>query len=271
VAGFEGRNFGERFGFLRRFAVETFFDLGLLGLEVRVVVREQGDFVFAELVGELLEFLRLFDLVFQGFDLALHFEEDVLDAREVQVRLFELSLGLDLALLVDGRAGRFLEDLADVFRFRVEDPVDLALLDHRVAATAETGGREKADDVFQTAWLLVDQVFALAVGVEAAGQRDFRFVAVFGRRDRVVLGVVEDERHFRHAEGFAAFGAGEDDVGRLLAAQVLGVLFAHHPAHRVDDVRLTRTVGADDARDPLVQVDHDLVRERLKARNDDLF
>ncbi len=38
-------------------------------------------------------------------------------------------------------------------------------------------------------------------------------------------------------------GAVEDDIGEALATQLLGGAFAHHPANRVDDVRLATAVG----------------------------
>ena len=60
-------------------------------------------------------------------------------------------------------------------------------------------------------------------------------------------------------------GAGEDDVLHLAAAQRLGALLAHDPGERVDDVRLARAVGADDAGDARFERERRRLREGLEA------
>ncbi len=60
-------------------------------------------------------------------------------------------------------------------------------------------------------------------------------------------------------------GAREDDVVHLPAAQRARALRSQHPGNRVDEVRLARAVRADDHRDPWLEVERGLLRERLEA------
>ncbi len=59
--------------------------------------------------------------------------------------------------------------------------------------------------------------------------------------------VVEGERHLGEVAGRAAAGAAEDDVVHLAAAHALRRVLAHHPAQRLDEVRLAAAVRPDDA------------------------
>jgi hypothetical protein len=100
---------------------------------------------------------------------------------------------------------------------------------------------------FSRAGLAIDQVLPFAAAIDAAGD------VHFGGVDRqAAIGIVEDERRFGRVHRLAAAVARalEDDVGHLLAAEALGRLLAKHPFDGVDDVRLARTVGPDDDRDP---------------------
>ena len=100
-------------------------------------------------------------------------------------------------------------------------------------------------DVHEAARALVDEVLALARAVHAP--RDSNLVEVDGE---YVVGVVEHERHLGDAHGLARGRSREDDVLHRLAAQLLGALLSEHPQNGVGDVRLTRTVRADDDGEP---------------------
>ena len=81
------------------------------------------------------------------------------------------------------------------------------------------------------------------------------------------IGVVEGDRHLGQAVGTAGLGAVEDDVFHGAPRRCLRALLAHAPADGVHDVRLAAAVGADDADDVVVEVDHGPVDERLEARD----
>jgi hypothetical protein len=90
----------------------------------------------------------------------------------------------------------------------------------------------------------------------------------FGEIERQrAVAVVERQRNLRHAERLARRVAGEDDVFEVLRAQLAGVLLAQHPANRIDEVGLARTVRADDRRDPLVELERGGLGKRLEAEN----
>jgi len=73
--------------------------------------------------------------------------------------------------------------------------------------------------------------------------------------DHLVLGVLEDERDVGHSHGGALDRAGEDRVVDFFAANGPDALAAEDPLDRFDDVALSRSVGADDDRDPGVEDD----------------
>ena len=120
--------------------------------------------------------------------------------------------------------------------------------------------RIRSLDVFQAAGGAVDQVFALATAVDAAG--DMHLVRIVGE---FTAGVVEDDRGFGRAGRLAVVGAFEDDVGHLLAAQALGALRPEDPFDGVDDVRFTRPVGPDHDGDPVGEIEAGSIGKAFEA------
>ena len=101
-------------------------------------------------------------LPLQRAPLLLDLVDDVVDARQVLLRGFELQLGGAAAALVLGDAGRFLDQLTAIGRAGAENLADLALLDHGVGLHAQAGVHQQVLHVAEAAVLAVDQVFALA-------------------------------------------------------------------------------------------------------------
>src|SRR5262249_18000331 len=77
--------------------------------------------------------------------------------------------------------------------------------------------------------------------------------------------VVEEELHLAELRRPASRAAGEEDVVRLLGAQLLRRERSRRPDDRVGDVRLPRAVRADDDRDSWLEPDLDRLDERLEA------
>jgi len=163
------------------------------------------------------------------------------------------------------------QDLAHVLGLGVQDTIDLPLLDHRIAAAAETGGREKADDILQTTGFFIDEIFPLAVDIKATGQGDFCFMAIFGRTEVALILVIKDQRNFSHAQRFPFFGTGKNNVGGHITAKVLGVLLTHDPADGINHIRLAGTIRPDDSCDSVIEVQCDFVGKRLETGNNQLF
>src|SRR6186713_671793 len=116
---------------------------------------------------------RLCGLPLQAAALLVHFEDDVVDAREVLLRRFELQLRRAAAGAVLGDPRRFLDQLTPVGRSRGQDHPDLALLDDRVGLRAKARVHQQLVDVAQTAVLAVDQVLAFTRAIEPPNQLDF--------------------------------------------------------------------------------------------------
>ena len=114
-------------------------------------------------------------------------------------------------------------------------------------------------NVLQSARLLVDEVFARTVAVDAAGDRHLVVV-----RTEFLLAVGEGNGHFGKTERLARVGAVEDDVDKLGAAQRRRTLLAEHPADGVRDVGLAASVRTDDGDEARIEREPGLVRETLE-------
>ena len=120
-------------------------------------------------------------LPLERIDLAADFFQNVEHARKILPRAFELRFGQALARFVFADAGGFFDDGAAVGRFVRKNLADAALLDDGVAFRAQAGAAEQILNVAQAGGAAVDQVFAFAGAVQAAGDGD-----LFGLRMRVV-------------------------------------------------------------------------------------
>src|SRR5262249_50697803 len=96
---------------------------------------------------------------------------------------------------------------------------------------------------------------------EPAGDRDLGEVEV---GPRSVL-VVEDELYLAVFSWRAVPAAREEDVVRLLCAQLGRRQRACRPNDRVSDIRLPGAVRSDDDGDSRLERDLELIRERLEA------
>ncbi len=231
--------------------------------------RRQGrlELALARLV--FLVLLGCLGLPVQPFELALQLLAQIGQARQVFLGTPNTVLGLAAALLVLGDAGRFLDEVAQLLGLGLDQLGDHALLDDRVAARPKAGAEEDVGDVPTAALGAVEVVGVLRLAGHLAADGNLRVRRVLA--DQGVVAVVEDQLDARLADRLAAGGAVEDDIGHRLATQVLGRAFAHHPAHRVDDVRLAATVGPDHRGHVAGEVDRGRVDERLESGQADAF
>ena len=93
--------------------------------------------------------------------------DDVGQPQEIAARLLELSLRQALLELVLRDSRGFFDQAPPVLGLGREHLVDAALLDDRVRAHAEAGAEELVLDVAQADLLVVQEVLALAVAVDA--------------------------------------------------------------------------------------------------------
>ena len=84
----------------------------------------------------------------------------------------------------------------------------------------------------------------MRIAIDLALDRDFGEVDVFASQFLVV--VVKNQLDAGLTHRLTAAGAIEDDIRHLLATQVLGGTFAHHPAHGVDHIGFAAAIRAND-------------------------
>jgi hypothetical protein len=97
--------------------------------------------------------------------------------------------------------------------------------------------------------LAVQLVGAARVAGDAADDVDVIGVVEPGGRE--TLGIVDLDMDLGEVPGGTRGGPGEDHVLHPVAAHGGGTVFAHHPAQRLQQVRLAAPVGAHDAGQPL--------------------
>ena len=125
------------------------------------------------LLAQLGVALGLGGLALQRIHLARDFVENIVDAGEIQLGIFEAGFGETLLgfELRDSRG--FFENRAAVGGTAAENLADASLLDQGVGFRAEAGAHEEFLNVAQAAEFAVEQVFAVAGAEQAARDYDF--------------------------------------------------------------------------------------------------
>ncbi len=153
-----------------------------------------------------------------------------------------------------GDARRLLEQRAPLGGLGGDDRADPPLADERRRMCAGRGVGEQQGDVAGADVAAVDAVRRAEPALDPADNLQ-RVVGVesgclAGRARKHCRGgspgVTQRQHHLGEVASRPRGGAGEDDVVHAAAAQRLGRPFAHHPAERLEQVRLAAAVGADD-------------------------
>ena len=237
------------------------------GLEHRQLGKRRGQIV-REQAGLRVAHARLNErgapgnarLAGQGPQLAVNLVCQVQDAHEVRIhvrQLFERPF-LAAPMLEDAR-GLF-DETAAFLGGGGQDRVKLALADDHVHLAAHTRVRQELLNIQETHGRTVDGVLRAAPAKQGAADRDLGILDV-----KQPVGVVDRQVHLGAPQRRAPRCPREDNVRHVRAAQRACPLLAHHPGERVDDVRFTRPVGADDARDARLEGERGRTGEGLKA------
>src|ERR1700675_1075565 len=144
------------------------FDIEMLGF-----AGQDGAEQAAHLLAQFGVAAGLRGLALQRGELLFDFDEDIVDAREIDPGGFEFGFREPALGLVHGDAGSLFDDGAAVHGFRIEDLADAALLDDGVAIGPEAHAHENFLDVAETSHAAIDEIFALAGTIEAAADDDF--------------------------------------------------------------------------------------------------
>ena len=143
---------------------------------------------------------------------------------------------------------------------RLQKRIDPPLLDDAISRRASPAAKKQIFDILEAGDLAVEQIFAGAVAVDAAGDGD---LVGFGIEQ--VPCVIECERDLGHADALARRRAVKDHVGHLAAAQVFRALLAENPPDGIDDVALPGPIRADDGRQPGREIEPRPVGETFEA------
>ena len=222
----------------------------------------------ADVGRQVLEAGGLAGLALQIVDLAFEFADHVVEALEVLLGGAQPKLRLVAPRVQAGNAGRLFQQRAARLRLRLDQLADAALPDHGGRAGAcRLVGKQKLH-VLGARFLAVDAVDRAGLALDAA--RHLQFVGVVEGGGRGAVDIVEEKRDFRGVSRRPRAGAREDDVVHAGRAHVLVRAFAHHPAQRLDEVRLAAAVRADDAGQPalddeLARFDEGFESEKAKA------
>ena len=155
----------------------------------------------------------LFGLGGKPSDLGSKLGEDVLDTREVRLRLDELLLRLAPAALVATDAGDLFEEGPAFLGAQRQGLVDHALADEQERVVGQVRRIEEVDQVAQPDPLFVEEILVLARAIQPAAELQDLEV---DRQETVR--VVDDERDVRHPLGRSPFRAGPDDILGLARA-----------------------------------------------------
>jgi hypothetical protein len=84
----------------------------------------------------------------------------------------------------------------------------------------------------------------------------------------VILGgpggvVIKRDNNLRHIAGRAFFGAVKNNVVHIGTAHAFGRIFAHCPAQSFDKVRFTASVGPDNARQSLTDIQFGMFDKKI--------
>ena len=173
---------------------------------------------------------------------------------------FQPAQGLDFANLETADPGRFLEDHTAVLGRRLQQNVNLTLLDDAVGLGAHARAGKQIANIAQAGRIAVDQILALAATINAA--RDLDLGGIDGQQ---MFRVVEGQRDFGRVHGSATARAVENHVGHLAATQTFDALLAERPFDGINHVRLARSVGADDDGNTLGKLEPRSVGKTLKT------
>ncbi len=192
---------------------------------------------------ELAVALGLAGLLDEAPVLLLERQQQVLDPQQIGLGRLQLELGLVAARLQAADARRLLDQAPPVGGLGLDQGADLALADDRGAARARGRIREQQLHVARPELLVVGPEDRADAAADPAREVELVDRAQPRQGD---LGRLDAQADLGQIERRPGRGAGEDDVVHLAAAQAARRGLAHHPAERVDQIRLAAAIRPDD-------------------------
>ena len=224
------------------------------------IVQPQADVSALFGLHELNGALCLTRFLFKRADLCLHLGKHVHNTNHVFLGLGQLSLGLVLFVTELCNTRGILKGTAAFVTLTRNHFCNTALTDDGITVSADTRIHKQLVNIAQSDRAAVDEIFTLSL-TEVASCDGYLVVGAIQLSK--IPGVVKGHGYLCIAHGTAAVGTAEDNVLHLGATQGLGRDFAQYPTHRVRDVGLTASVGADDNRNACLLTDHAVIKDQL--------
>ena len=155
-----------------------------------------------------------------------------------------------------GDASRLFQHHPPLGRLSGDDRGDLALAHQRRRVRT---GRRVGEDQRN---ILGPHIAA----IDAIGRAGTAFDPADNLKVAVIVTAICQQDNFGEIARRALGGAGEDHVFHAATAHRFGRAFAHHPADRLEQVGLAAAVGADDPRQPRLDVELGRLDEAFEAR-----
>ena len=191
---------------------------------------------------------------------ALLFNQEILEPRQIDVGRLQPTDRAVAAMPVLDDPGRLLDDGPMLLGSGVEHTVDPTLADEHVLVASHAAVTEHFLNVEQTARRPIHFVFARTVSIQATRHRDLREIE--SEPSRIV---VERQGHLSATERRAHCRPCKYHVLHPLGTERARGLGTQYPSDRIDDVRLSRAVRADDDRHARLALDPGAICERLEA------
>ncbi|GBD37241.1 hypothetical protein HRbin36_02371 [bacterium HR36] len=138
--------------------------------------------------------LRLARLLAHAPQLSLHFSLNVLQPSQVFLNTLEFPQSLLFFGFETANARRLFKEGTPFQRRSGEESIHLALLDDAISLTAQTATQKQLFNVAQACGLMIDEVFAVTIAVNASGNS--YLIRVERKKS---ARVVERQRNLSHA------------------------------------------------------------------------
>ena len=218
---------------------------------------------FAQALGQVLVFL---DLLRLGLVLAYGTAgrtQVIFHAGHVHLHAFHLAYGFLALLAVLAHAGSLFKQYTAVVRLVAQHRLDHVGVHLRIRTGTQARVKEQGMHVAQPAFLVIYQIFARTVAMDATGNNHFRIF-----RGKRPIAVVDNDGNFGKAHRGTFLGTAENHVLHLAHTQEGGLLLAKHPTDGVGNVRLSTPVRAHHGGKALRgEIDFSPLRKGLESEN----
>ena len=232
-------------------------------LVVLKLVQADRQIEFAEACIQFLVCIDLFGLSFIETDRTTHTAQVVFDTFHVHLHTFELAARFLALLFVLAHAGGFFKEHSAIIGLIRKHRLNHVGVHLRIRTRTQARVKEQGVNITQTAFLVIDEVFARTVAVHTARHNDFGII-----RSKCAIAIIDDNRNFGKTHGGTFFSTAKDNVLHLAHTQSGGFLFAKHPADGVRNIGLATAVRPNDSRKTLRrEVNFRPLREGFKTKN----